>query len=132
MRVVAAMILRTDVSGVQRVLAGRRTAPPALAGRWEFPGGKVEAGESDEEALVREIREELGVDIAITAPFGNQLPMIGGDGVWQPYLATVRSGEPQTLDHDRLLWLSADELAGMRWLSSDVPVLEPLAALLRS
>lgn len=132
MRVVAAMVLREGPEGELQVLAGRRTRPQALKGKWEFPGGKVEPGEDDETALRREIREELGVEIELEGPFGGELPVVGGPGVWQPYLCRLSSGVPHPHDHDRLRWLSAEELGSVQWLSSDVPVLVPLAAMLRS
>ena len=55
-----------------RVLAARRTSPPEAAGRWEFPGGKVEPGETAEAALCREVAEELGCRIAVTGLAGRQ------------------------------------------------------------
>src|SRR5690625_7316137 len=60
---VAAAAIVDDLRRPQALLAARRSAPKSLTGRWEFPGGKVEDGESDEAALHREIREELGVDV---------------------------------------------------------------------
>ena len=132
MRVVAAVIVRRDQTGTPRVLACRRTGPPALAGRWEFPGGKVEAGESDEEALHREIAEELAVEVHLHGPLGGELPMIGGSGVWQPYIATLEKGQPQLIDHDAFRWLAADELHSVQWLAADVPVMADVAVLLRS
>lgn len=129
-RVVAAVIVRADPRGVRRVLACRRTTPPALAGKWEFPGGKVESGESDEIALHREIAEELRVTIRIAGPLGTQLPMVGGAGFWQPYVATIVSGEPELVDHDAMRWLAAPELVDVEWLASDVPVMADVAALL--
>jgi 8-oxo-dGTP diphosphatase len=132
-RVVAALILRTDPDGVVRVLAGRRTSPAALRGLWEFPGGKVEPGEDDETALTREIREELGVELTIDGPLGQELPMVGGPGVWQPYLGRIGEGsDPHPHDHDRLRWLAAGQLHDVPWLTSDVPVLAPLADLMTS
>ena len=68
--VVGAAIVRDG-----RVLACRRTAPPEAAGRWELPGGKVEPGEAPEAALVREVREELGCDIAVTAWLADEAPI---------------------------------------------------------
>ncbi len=130
-RVVAALILRQFPDGSMRVLAGRRTRPAALRGRWEFPGGKVEPGEDDETALCREIREELGVELTVDGPLGGELPMVGGPGVWQPYLGRIGEGaEPQAIDHDRLRWLSAGQLDSVPWLTSDVPVLQPLRELM--
>ena len=67
-RVVAAVIVHNDADQA-RVLACRRIGPPALAGRWEFPGGKVERGESDEVALHREIAEELAIEIVVADQF---------------------------------------------------------------
>ena len=113
-----------------RVLAARRVAPPALAGFWEFPGGKVEQGESDVDALVRELTEELGVVARIGLRVGPDL-LLGDTAVMRVYLAELVDGEPQLNDHDAFRWLAADELDDVAWIPADAPVLEPLAAQLR-
>ncbi|MCU1595507.1 MAG: (deoxy)nucleoside triphosphate pyrophosphohydrolase [Frankiales bacterium] len=122
--VVGAALLRGD-----RVLASRRTSPPRLAGFWEFPGGKVEEGETDQQALVRELQEELGCVAAIGERIGPDL-LIGDTAVMRVYLATLVSGEPQLRDHDAHRWLSAAELDDVRWIPVDAPVLPPLRAQL--
>lgn len=129
-RVVAAVILRDFREG-KRVLACRRVRPPALAGKWEFPGGKVEHGEADVPALTRELREELGVEATIIGPIGGELPMIGGPGVWQPYVADIGDQEPELIDHDEFRWLAPEQLDELPWLSSDVPIMDDVRALLR-
>ncbi len=129
--VVGAAIL-ADHDGVLRVLAGERSTPPALAGRWEFPGGKVEAGETDEQALVRECREELGVTISVGARLGEDLPIPGDTPrVLRVYEAALTGGEPVAGEHARLAWLAADELASVPWLTTNLPLLEPLGDRLR-
>lgn len=111
-----------------RVLAARRCAPPAAAGGWEFPGGKVEPGETEVDALVRECREELGVEIRVGAPLGEAQP---GEFVLRVYRADLLAGEPQPLqDHDELRWLAANELDTVPWLSADRPLLPALRGLL--
>ncbi|MEY3733252.1 MAG: hypothetical protein RL347_611 [Actinomycetota bacterium] len=103
-----------------RYLAARRTRPDWAAGRWEFPGGKVEPGESDEQALVREIREELGVGIAIGDRVPGEWPL-HDDLVLHLYVATLIEGDPQPLDHhDDLRWLTPDEFDDIPWLESDL------------
>lgn len=129
-RVVAAVIVHRDRTGT-RVLACRRTHPAELAGLWEFPGGKVEPGETDEQALHREIAEELRIGIHIHGALGPDLAMVGGQGRWQPYVATVAAGEPELVDHDQMRWLGADDLSDVPWLSSDVPIMTDVAQLLR-
>lgn len=129
-RVVAAVIVRARSHELPQVLACRRTGPPELAGLWEFPGGKVEPGETDEVAVRREISEELLVEIVLHGPLGGELPMVGGHGVWQPYVATVIAGEPQRVDHDELRWLTAGQLHDIPWLASDVPVMTDVEQLL--
>lgn len=131
-RVVAVVLLRDFPDGVRRVLACRRTKPAALAGKWEFPGGKVEPGEDDRTALRREINEELAVDLAELSPLGGELPMVGGPGVWQPYVARFPPdhAEPQLLDHDEHRWLGPDELHDVGWLTTDVPILGAIQVLL--
>jgi len=112
-----------------RVLAARRTAPASAAGRWEFPGGKVEAGESDAASLVREIDEELGVEIAVDGWLAGEQP-VGEVYLLRVALATLVRGEPTPTEHDRVRWLGADELDEVDWLEADGPFLSELSALL--
>jgi 8-oxo-dGTP diphosphatase len=128
--VVGAAIVAT-VDGVPRVLAGERSSPAALAGRWEFPGGKVEAGETDQQALVRECREELGVEISVGARLGDDLPIPGGERILRVFLADLVRGSPVANEHLQLLWMSAAELAGLPWLETNVPLLALLDSHLR-
>jgi 8-oxo-dGTP diphosphatase len=108
-----------------RVLAARRTAPAATAGRWEFPGGKVEDGESPEAALVREIAEELGVLIVVRRWLAGAVP-IGSTRELTVALADVVDGDPAPVEHDRVRWLSTDELDDVDWLEPDRPFLREL------
>jgi len=112
-----------------RVLAARRTAPASAAGRWEFPGGKVEPGESDADSLVREIDEELGVEITVDGWLAGQQP-VGEAYLLRVALATLVRGEPTPTEHDRVRWLGADELDEVDWLEADRPFLFELSALL--
>ncbi len=119
-RVVAAAI--TDG---ERVLAGRRAAHKRQAGCWELPGGKVESGESDREALAREIVEELGMIVEV----GDRLAESEhryAHGVIRlvAYRCRWISGEPRRTDHDRVVWIDVDEAAGLPWAPADVPLLD--------
>lgn len=108
-----------------RVLASRRTEPPRLAGLWEFPGGKVEPGEDDTTALVRELREELQVEVTVGARLGEDLP-IGATAVLRVYLCDLVSGEPALVDHEEHRWLGAGELLDVPWIPIDLPLVEQL------
>jgi 8-oxo-dGTP diphosphatase len=112
-----------------RVLASRRTDPPHLAGLWEFPGGKVEPGESDTDALARELREELRVEAEVGARVGPELP-IGATAVLRVYLCRLVSGEPALVDHDAHRWVAAGELDEVPWIPVDLPVVQELRMLL--
>lgn len=126
--VVGAAVLRDDPP---RVLVSRRTAPPQLAGFWEFPGGKVEDGESDEQALVRELREELEVEAVVGPRLGGDLP-IGETAVLRVYVVRILSGEPSLVDHDAHRWLTAEQLDDVDWIPVDRPLVDALRTLLAS
>ncbi|MFI6491889.1 (deoxy)nucleoside triphosphate pyrophosphohydrolase [Streptomyces sp. NPDC050564] len=114
-----------------RLLSARRSAPPALAGRWELPGGKVEPGENPEHALVRELREELGVEAEPLERVPGEWPLKPGYvlRVWTARLLPG-SAEPRPLeDHDELRWLTPGEIWDVDWLDADVPAVK--GALLR-
>jgi 8-oxo-dGTP diphosphatase len=106
-----------------KVLAARRTQPPELAGRWEFPGGKVEVGETPRQALKREVAEELAIAIEVfdelPPPIGETWPASNGY-VMKLYLAKISQGLATPQDsHDAVRWLARDQLHGVEWLDSD-------------
>ncbi len=127
--VVAAAVV-DDLTEPRQLLAARRYRPARLAGRWEFPGGKVDPGETPVDALHREIREELGVTIEL----GSELvgPDDGGWRISVEYVlrlwpATVTGGEPQPLvEHDALKWLDTGTWLSVPWLDADVRIVEAL------
>jgi 8-oxo-dGTP diphosphatase len=122
--VVGAAILRDG-----RVLAARRTSPATAAGRWEFPGGKVERGETPAAALVREVAEELGCRIEVTTWLAGEVP-IGSTHTLTVALARLVDGEPDPTEHDVVRWLAAAELGDVDWLDADRPFLAELRAAL--
>ena len=132
-RVVGAAIV-DDLDRPTTLLSGRRTEPPELAGGWELPGGKVEPGECPREALLREIREELGVEIElgdlVPGPVSGAWPL-GERYVMQVWLARVADGEPRPLqDHDQLRLLTRAELYDVGWLPADLGIIAAVAELM--
>jgi 8-oxo-dGTP diphosphatase len=127
--VVGAAIVRGSPPYAE-VLAAQRGSPEALAGWWEFPGGKVEHGESELAALRREVAEELGVQIDVGDRVGDDVEVIGGDAVLRVWMARIVSGEPCATEHAALRWLGTDELDDVPWLPPDLPVVAALRPML--
>ncbi len=129
--VVAAALLRAD----GRILLQQRSAHRAMAGLWEFPGGKVEAGELPEAALVRELQEELGivVDQAALTPAAFASDRIGDRHLLLLlYICRTWHGEPAALDADGLQWLLPGEMRGLPMPPADLPLIPLLEAAIRS
>jgi 8-oxo-dGTP diphosphatase len=132
-RVVGAAIV-DDLNLPTTLLSGRRTDPPELAGGWELPGGKVEPGEHPKDALRREIREELGVEIElgdlVVGPAAGAWPL-GDRYLMQVWLARITDGEPLPLeDHDQLRVLTKSELYAVSWLPADLGIIAAVAELM--
>jgi 8-oxo-dGTP diphosphatase len=117
-RLVVAVAL---VDGARRVLAARRTSPPAYAGMWEFPGGKVEPGEDELAALARECREELDVEIEI-GPFLGQADLASPGWRLRVWFGRTLGGTPRAVEGGELRWLSVAELDDVPWLPADLPL----------
>jgi 8-oxo-dGTP diphosphatase len=126
-----------DLGRPSVLLSARRTEPSALAGGWEFPGGKVDPGERHDEALRRELREELGVEVELGELLGGPLERggwpLGDDFVIWVWWAVVTDGEPQPLeDHDALRWLAREDLYAVPWLPADLPIVQAAEGRLRA
>ncbi len=123
LRVVAAALFDSEC----RVLIAERPAGKHMAGWWEFPGGKVSAGESDTQALVRELREELGVEARVDAEvmtLAHEYPDRIVDLVlWH---GVIVAGEPRGLDGQQLKWVACSELGGEKMLPADEPFIAAL------
>lgn len=123
--VVGAAIVRDGA-----LLAAQRSYPHQLAGYWELPGGQVEPGESEPDALRRECREELDVDVHIGHRIGGT--DLSGGSVLRIHAATLAdpAGEPVALEHAALRWVTSDALDDVDWLPGDRVLLPRLRALL--
>lgn len=124
---VVAAVLR-DGSG--RVFAARRAPGRSSAGLWEFPGGKVEPGESAAQALEREIAEELGCAITAGSRLDRSTTIVGELAIDLECLHATLIGAPPThsTDHDELGWFSPADLRALPWCEPDLPAVARLIA----
>ena len=130
MTVVVAVVVAVAVVDGGRVLAAERAYPPEYAGQWEFPGGKVEDGEDEQEAARRECAEELGVVVQLGARVGPDVTTAAGHPLhlWHARMVT---GEPTAREHRALRWLSVGELYDVEWIAADLPLVAAVELLLR-
>lgn len=124
---VAAGVIR---DGLGRVLIAQRPAGRHMAGGWEFPGGKVAAGETPLQALARELREEIGVEVHEARPllryrhaYPERVVLLD---VW---LVIAHSGEPRSLEGQPLRWEAVDRLLDAGLLEADRPIVDALLAM---
>ena len=133
-----AEIAELDVVGAAliedgRVLLTRRSARMSMPGKWEFPGGKIEPGESAAAALARECREELGLELEIGARIGRGTAHHDGRRiVLRVYRARRLGGELALVEHEEHGWFGPDELAALDWPEADLPILPSLERALRA
>ena len=129
-RVVAAVIKVTNEKGDPMIFATQRGYGD-FKGGWEFPGGKIEEGETPREALVREIREELETEIAVgklidTIEHDYPTFHLSMDCFW----AEIVSGNLVLKEHEAAKWLTRDELDSVEWLPADIGLIEKLRVVM--
>jgi|SRR5210317_1806060 8-oxo-dGTP diphosphatase len=119
--IVVAAIIQDDAG---QYLACKRAPHKQAAGKWEFPGGKPESHETLEDALVREIDEELGVQIKVLRQFDRTTT---GEIELVCFVAELTDEKPtQSTDHSELRWVPENELSGLDWAEPDLPALKRL------
>jgi 8-oxo-dGTP diphosphatase len=116
-----------------RVLMAQRPAGKNLAGLWEFPGGKMEAGERPEDTLIRELREELGIEVKepCLAPFSFASHSYADFHLLMPlYICRRWEGVPQALEHEAIKWVRPKDMAQLPLTPADIPLVPMLRDLL--
>ena len=114
-----------------KVLCAQRSELMNLPLKWEFPGGKVEVGETNENCIVREIEEELGLNISILDSLPPSIFQYSNSKeiCLLPFICRIEAGEINLKEHKQVTWLSLSELKTLDWAAADIPILENYLAL---
>ncbi len=114
-----------------KVLCAKRGSGGSLPGLWEFPGGKIEQGETAEVALRREIMEELSCEIAVGEPVATTTHQYDfGVVTLTTFLCSLTAGWPELSEHDSLVWLLPNDLDRLEWAPADIPAVAVVRSLL--
>ena len=118
--VIAAIIVKNG-----KIFVARRKAGVHLAGFWEFPGGKLELGETPQQCLARELKEEFTITARIGVFVGESIHDYGTKIVrLMAYQVEHQAGDFELIDHDEMCWLSLDELNSVEWAPADIPLVK--------
>jgi 8-oxo-dGTP diphosphatase len=122
-KVVGAIIIKDD-----RILCAQRGETKTLAKLWEFPGGKIEMDETPQQALARELKEELMIEVDIQSEKFEETsyPYDFGLVNLTTYICLLKKGEPQLTEHIEVRWLKPAELISLEWAPADIPAVEKL------
>jgi 8-oxo-dGTP diphosphatase len=112
-----------------KILACRRGLNRHLGGLWEFPGGKVDPGETPQEALARELLEELGITVSVGEPLTAVVEWTDGAVSIRlsGFFCEIIQGEPVAHEHEEIRWCEAADLRGLEWANADIPLVDELA-----
>ncbi|MFP3395958.1 (deoxy)nucleoside triphosphate pyrophosphohydrolase [Brevibacterium sp. H602] len=128
---VVGAVFSGDSQGEPAVLAFRRAADRSAGGKWEFPGGKVEPTETQPSALVREIREELGIKVSVGGLVARASTEVDGRVIdLACYWATANELPTASSDHDAIRWVTVSTLHEVDWAEPDLPAVEAIEAIL--
>lgn len=123
--VTCAIILKED-----KILVTQRSERMNLPLKWEFPGGKLESGESDKECILREIQEELSIQVTIIGKLSNSIHDYGQTKInLIPFIANYASGEIILSEHRDHKWLDKKDLLKLDWAEADLPVVHEFLSL---
>lgn len=115
----------------EKILAVKRARGMHLAGKWEFPGGKIEKSETAELCIAREIYEELGIIINIIKPVIPVVHHYPGKSIQLiPFLCEIQSGKIALSEHEDLIWISKNELTDLNWAAADLKLIKTNEAVL--
>lgn len=111
-----------------KVLCAQRSESMHLSGLWEFPGGKIEEGESPESCLVRELKEELAISVKVVFPLRPNQHAYSEKKVIRliPFVCTWESGEISLIEHREVKWLPKEDLKTLDWAPADIPIVDEL------
>lgn len=125
-KVVGAILIKEG-----RILCAQRGGEKSLPYLWEFPGGKIEQGESPHQALIRELSEELLIEVELEATIFDAVSYEYDFGVVNltTIIGKLKSGEPVLTEHQEIRWLSPEELFEVEWAPADIPIVKQLSKM---